>query len=332
MTVRWGVLGTGGIVRGMTAAIRAEGGEVVGVGSADADRSAALAAELGIARAFAPHHELLGLAADLDAVYVATTNDRHHADALACIRAGIPVLVEKPFALDLAQAEDIVAAARAAGVFAMEAMWMRFQPVFAELERLVAAGRIGEPRLAHVDFGVLLEPAPARRWFARELGGGALLDVGVYALAFVTSVLGPPTAARALGELTATGVDASVSVALRHEGGGLSSWSCSMVADTGVEATVGGSEGHVRVHGPFHEGPALSLRRGTEVLEEHRAEDVRAGYRRQVAEVHRCLAAGARESSRMPLDLTLTVARWLEEIRHQIGLRFPHEDGGPAGG
>jgi predicted dehydrogenase len=157
MTVRWGVLGTGGIVPPVVAAIRAEGGDVVAIASADHGRAAARAAELAIGRSFGAHHDLLSMADGLDAVYLATTNDRHHADLLACIAAGVPVLAEKPFTLDLAQAVEVQRAARAGGVFVMEGMWMRFQPVFVELERRIAAGQIGEPVLAHVDFGIAAE-------------------------------------------------------------------------------------------------------------------------------------------------------------------------------
>jgi predicted dehydrogenase len=323
--VRWGMLGTGGIALSLTEAIRAEGGEVAAVASSDLDRAEAFATQHGIARALAPHQRLFDLADELDAVYIGTTNELHHAQLLAAVGAGLPVLCEKPFTLDLPQAEEAVAAARATGVFVMEAMWMRFQPAFVEVERRVAEGQIGEPLIAQADFGIAAEPDPGRRWFSRELGGGALLDVGVYPLTFVSSILGAPVEARALGEFAGTGVDASVSVAMRHGGGRLSSWSCSFVADTGVEATVAGAEGSIRVHSPFHSAGRLSLRRQREVVEEHALEDAHLGYRLEVAEVHRCLAAGATESDRMPLDLTLSTMRWLDELRRQIGLTYPHE-------
>jgi predicted dehydrogenase len=327
---RWGVLGTGGIALALTEAIRAEGGEVAAVASGDLDRAEAFAMQHGIARAVAPHDRLFELGDELDAVYVGTTNDLHQHQALAAIEAGIPVLCEKPFTLDLPQAEEVVDAARRAEVFVMEAMWMRFQPAFLEVERRVAAGQIGEPILAQADFGIAAEPDPTRRWFDRALGGGALLDVGIYPLTFVSSILGDPVEAQALGELAATGVDASVSVAMRHGGGRLSSWSCSFVADTGVEATVAGSEGSIRVHGPFHSAGRLTLRRGAEVLDEHHLEDAHLGYRLEVAEVHRCLDAGETESPRMPLERTLTTMRWLDELRRQVGVRYPHEAEAPS--
>jgi predicted dehydrogenase len=326
VTRRWGVLGTGDIARALVAAIRAEGGEVVAVASATPDRARAFAREHRIPAAFAPHVELLDHADELDVLYVGTTNDQHHAQALAAIRAGVPVLCEKPFTLDLPQAHEVVEAARDAGVFVMEAMWMRFQPAFREVLRRVEAGQVGEPVLVQADFGIAAHADRDRRWFSRELGGGALLDVGVYPLSFATLVLGEPTAASALGELADTGVDATVSVAMRHGAGRLSSWSCSFVADTGVEATVAGPEGSLRVHGPFHHAGRLSLRRRNEVVEEHRLEDTHLGHRLEVAEVHCWLDAGRTESPAIPLDHTLTVMRWLDELRRQVGVTYPHED------
>ncbi|WP_165403884.1 Gfo/Idh/MocA family protein [Egicoccus halophilus] len=326
MSLRWGILGTGGIARKMVAAARARGGEVAAVGSGDPARAAAFAEEHGIARHHGRHHDLLARPEDVDVVYVATTNDRHHADALACIEAGVPVLVEKPFTLDLEQAEEVAAAARTAGVFCMEAMWMRFQPAFLEVERRIAAGHIGEPLLVQADFGIAATPDTDRRWFARELGGGALLDVGVYPLTFATGLLGTPERAFALGELADSGVDATVAVAMRHGGGRLSSWSCSFVADTGVEATVSGAEGSLRVHGPFHHAGRLTLRQGSTVVEEHDLQGTEAGFEYEVDEVVRCLEDGRTESPRMPLALSLTTLRWLDELRRQVGVTYPHED------
>ncbi|MFA9446569.1 Gfo/Idh/MocA family protein [Egicoccus sp. AB-alg6-2] len=327
MTVRWGILGTGGIARKMVAAVRARGGEVVAVASGDAARARAFADEQNVASAYGRHHDLLARPEDVDVVYVATTNDRHHLDAMACVEAGVPVLVEKPFALDLERAEAVVAAARTAGTFVMEAMWMRFQPGFVEAERRVAAGQVGEPLLVQADFGIAALPDTDRRWFSRELGGGALLDVGIYPLTFVTSVLGTPTRAAALGTLADTGVDATVSVAMRHGQERLSSWSCSFVADTGVEATVAGREGSLRLHGPFHAGGRLSLRRGSTVVEEHALEGPENGFEHEVDEVVHCIEGGRSQSERMPLALTLTTMRWLDELRRQVGVVYPHEDG-----
>ena len=321
MSVRWGVLGTGSIAAALTEAVRAEGGEVVAVSSADPARAAAFATAYDIERHHAPHHELLA-AGDLDVAYVATTNDRHHADVLACLEAGVAVLAEKPFALDLAQTDELLAAAQRAGVFLMEAMWMRFQPAFLELEHRLEAGQIGPPALLTAHFGISLPVDPTRRWFAREQGGGSLVDVGVYPLTLALAVLGEPEEITALAQLADTGVDAQLAVAMRHPTG-LASWSCSFVADLGVEATVAGPEGSLRLHAPFHHAPRLTRHRGLELVEDLVVPGAELGYRHEVREVHRCLAAGRTQSERMPWELTRTLMRWLDALRAQVGVTYP---------
>jgi predicted dehydrogenase len=325
--VRWGIFGTGDIADALTQAIRAEGGEVVAVSSAHAGRAAAFAERHGIARHHAPHHALLD-AGGVDAVYVATTNDRHRDDAIACLEAGVPVLLEKPFALSEAQTRGVLTTAERTGVFLMEAMWMRFQPGLFELERRIAAGQIGTPRLLAAHFGIVAEHDPTRRWFAREQGGGALLDIGVYPLTFAISLLGTPIEAQAVGETADSAVDEQLAVAMRHTGG-VSSWSASFVADAGVEATVAGSEGSFHLSTPFHEVPRLLRRQGGQDVEEAAVDGAGLGYRPEVREVHRCLAEGLTESPRMPHALSRTVMHWLDVLRHQLGVVYPGD--APAG-
>ena len=325
MATRWGIMGTGRIARALCAAIRDEGGEVVAVSSSSRERAERFAADHDVPRAHGRHHDLLETQ-DLDAVYVATTNDRHHADALACLAAGIPVLVEKPFTLDQAQAREVVEAARARGVFLMEAMWMRFQPAFLEVERRIERGEIGVPRLVSADLGFAASADPSGRLFGADLGGGSLLDLGVYPLTLAISFLGEPTAVAAAARLDAGGVDTQASVAMHHAEG-TSAWSSTLEADSGWEATVGGTEGSLRLEAPFHHSARITRRQRGRVVEELEVPDASLRYRLEVREVHRCLDAGEIESPRMPWELTCTVMSWLDRIRHQVGLRYPHERG-----
>jgi predicted dehydrogenase len=321
-------MGTGRMARALCAAIRDEGGEVVAVSSSSVERAERFAADHEVPRAHGSHHDLPE-AQDLDAVYVATTNDRHHGDALACLSAGIPVLVEKPFALDLAQAREVVEAARAAGVFLMEAMWMRFQPAFLEVERRIEEGQIGTPRLVTADLGFVATADPSGRLFGAHLGGGSLLDLGVYPLTLAISFLGAPTSTSAVARLDPGGVDTQASVVMRHDEG-TSAWSSTLEADSGMEATIGGTEGSLRLESPFHHSARITRRHRGRVVEELDVPDASLRYRLEVREVHRCLDAGETESPRMTWELTCTVMGWLDHLRHQVGVRYPHErDGGP---
>ena len=318
-------MGTGGMARTLLSAIRDEGGEVVAVSSASQTRADRFADEQGIPRAHGHHHALLE-DPDIDVVYVATTNDRHHDDALACIAAGRPVLVEKPFCLNLSQARDVVEQARDRQVFVMEAMWMRFQPAFLEVERRIAEGQIGQPQLVQADLGFRADSDPSGRLFTARLGGGSLLDVGVYPLTLAISFLGVPTDVHAVAQLNDDGVDTQVSAAMRHAEG-TSTWSCSLAADSGMEATVGGTEGSLRFEAPFHHSARITHRRRGEVIEDFTVPDADLMYRLEVREVHDGLDQGVAESTRMPLDLTLTVMGWMDDLRHQIGVTYPDEHG-----
>lgn len=316
MGPRWAIMGTGGIAAAFVPAILAEGGSVVAVGSGDADRAAAFARTHGIARHHGRHHDVLE-GGDVDVVYVATTNDRHHLDAMACVEAGVPVLVEKPFALDLARVDGVLAAAGARDVFVMEAMWMRLQPGFLAVQERIAAGAIGVPTLLTGHFGISRPVDPTRRWFSADLGGGALLDVGIYPLTLAIALLGEPIEARALGTLASTGVDAQLAVAMRHRQA-LSSWSCSFVSDHGVEAVVSGPDGSLALHQPFHNAARVTHRVDGAVVEDLEVAGAELEYRFEVREVHRCLDEGLSQSPRVTWEDTRRVQRWLDALREQV--------------
>lgn len=320
MSRRWGIMGTGSIAAALADAITAEGGTVVAVSSGSAERASAFAADRGIPHSYGHHHELTG-DPDVEVVYVATTNERHRDDVRACVEAGLPVLAEKPFALDLADTRAVLEFARERGVFVMEAMWMKLQPGFIDLQRRIAAGEIGPPRLVQADFGFPADSDTGRRWFSRELGGGALLDVGIYPLTLAIAVLGPPTRIAAVGERAATGVDTQVAVAMQHDTG-VSSWSCSLVADTGIEATVAGPGGSLRLRSEMHNSPGVTRRVRADEREVGDAVGHELGYRWEVREVHRCLDEGRTESDIIPHAATVEVMAALDEVRRQVGVTF----------
>lgn len=324
MTIRWGIAGTGRIAGAFAATIaETPDAEVAAVASARRRRAEDFAAEHGIPAAFAPHEALA--AAGVDAVYVAATNERHRSIAVACLEAGVPVLLEKPVALDAVQAAEIVAASHRTGTFLMEAWWTRFLPSFDAATRVIDGGEIGPVRWVQADFGFPVDSPPESRFWSPEMGGGALLDIGIYPLSLAHLLLGPPEETRAVGVPAATGVDAQMAAVSVHRGGAMSVLSASFTADTAVEATIAGPSGRIRIHAPFHHSALLTVHRGGERVAAHDTAYSGTGYGYEVEEVHRCLAAGVSESPKRPHADTLAVMRWMDEVRRQIGVRFPGE-------
>ncbi|NNF64525.1 MAG: Gfo/Idh/MocA family oxidoreductase [Acidimicrobiia bacterium] len=314
---KWGIAGTGRIAHAMAKTLTAmDDASIAAVSSNDSDRAARFAGEYRIAAAVTDQAAIAEC--DVDAVYVANTNEKHMEVTLACLDAGIPVLCEKPLAIAADDAGAMIERARTNNVFLMEAMWMVFQPAFLQLRKLLVDGVIGTPTHVTADFGFPAEPSAGSRLFDPAQGGGGLLDLGIYPLTFAIEVLGAPAAVAAVGVPTATGVDAQMGAAIRHVGGGISTISSSVLADTSVAAVVSGPEGRIMVNSPFHHSQLLTLHRGGDVVESWDVSYEGSGYRFEVAEVHRCIAAGEIESPMRPLDDTLEVMHWLDVIGAQI--------------
>jgi predicted dehydrogenase len=196
---------------------------------------------------------------DVDVVYVATPHPSHAETALLAIEAGKHVLVEKPFTLNAAEARAVVEAARARGVFCMEAMWTRFLPHVARIRELLAAGALGDIRTVIADHGQWFERDAAHRLFAPALGGGALLDLGVYPVSFASMVLGTPSRVTAVGDLAFTGVDAQTSMLLQYDGGAHAVLTTTLEAVGTTRAAIIGTEGRIEVDRRFYGPTTFSL-------------------------------------------------------------------------
>lgn len=285
---------------------------LVGVASHSPGRAEDFASRNGC-RAYPSIDHLVGSGV-IDAVYVASANHHHLGDTLAAIDAGVPVLCEKSVTVDAAAAAVMIGRARSAGVFLMEAMWMRFHPFWETVDGIIGRGEIGEVLGVRADLGFVANPDPARRWFDPSQGGGALLDVGIYPASFAYFVAGPVEAVSAEGVLAAGGVDGTVAFSLRH-GTAVSSLSCSLLADTSNRAVIAGSAGRIELDAPFHHTSRVSRWRAGDLVEEFDVSHPGSGYRLEVDEVHRCLREGLTESPRHPLDDTLEVMRLLDRVR-----------------
>lgn len=325
MAHRWGIMGSGGIAQQMARTLRQVGSSLVAVGSARPGAAKAFAAEWKVAHAL-DSHEAVASHPDVDIVYVATTNDRHLDNALACVESGTPVLCEKPLTINAAQARRLTEVARQSGVLAMEAMWMRFVPMAAKVLELLAAGAIGDLRHIDVTFGHTPDLDAGRRWMSREQGGGSLLDLGIYPLTLIHLVAGSPTSFEARADLAATGVDLQTQVISEHPGGVGASMMSSFLADSANEAVIAGTEGRLRLLAPFHHSGTVQVEQRGEIVERHDTSYDGEGFAFEVAEMERSVEEGLLESPHRPHADTLTVLEWMDGIRERVGVVYP-EDG-----
>jgi len=324
--VRWGILGTGAIARRFVEGLETlPEAEVLAVGSRSEASAEGFAETRGIPRRYGSYEELVA-DPDVDVVYVATPHPFHAENAELCLGAGKAVLCEKPFTVNAAEAERVVGLARERGLFLMEGMWTRFFPLMERVRALTSGGEIGELRMLAADFGFRTGVDPASRLFAPELGGGALLDVGVYCVSLASMVLGEPVRTAGLAHLGETGVDEQAAVVLEHAAGRLSSLSIGIRTATPQEATIFGTEGYVKIHAPWWRPTTMTLSRPERDDETVEAPIAGNGFNYEAAEVMRCLDEGMTESAVMPLDETLCVMRAMDEIRAAWGLRYPGEE------
>ena len=329
-TVNWGILGPGRIAIKFATGLRhAAGARLVAVGSRSAERAARFAAEHGAARAYGGY-EALAADADVDAVYVATPHPQHAAACLLCLEAGKHVLCEKPLTVNAAEAGAVAAGARDRGLLLMEGMWTRFIPATVALRDLLAAGEIGEPHVMHADIGFASTPDPASRLYAPELAGGALLDLGVYCVAFASMVWGTPSGVAASAHVGTTGVDERTSVSLRYPGGAVAALTCSLTTGSPHLASVMCSGGYVTVGPPFWKGSRLTVHRGGAPPDERSYPIAGNGFNYEAEHFMELIRAGARESPLMPLAESIAISETLDAARRCIGLRYPFEEREPA--
>ena len=323
--IRWGIVGPGRIAESVLPDFaHVPDARVVAVASRSQERADAFAARHGIDRAHGSYTDLLANP-DVDVLYVATPHPQHHAVALAALRAGKALLVEKSFTATTAGAAEVVDLARETGVFAMEAMWTRFQPAVVRLRELIADGAIGEVRSVQADLGVQRDFDPADRLFAPELGGGALLDLGVYVVSFAQMLLGDPDTVTATGSRFPTGVDAEAALLLGYADGRSATLTTSLRTSLPGQARVFGTTGWIDVLPRFHHPQTIVLHRAGAEAEEITLPQLGGGYSHELIEVTECLRAGRTESTVMPLADTLAVQSVLEQAAGQLGVTFTED-------
>ncbi len=322
--IRWGILGTGFIAGKFAEGLAVlPDAELVAIGSRTAAAANAFAERFNVPYRHDSYHALMADAA-VDAIYVATPHPLHAENALMALDVGKPVLCEKPFTINAREAAKVIESARAKKLLVMEAMWTRFLPPLVRLREMLAAGAIGEPRALYANFGFRAARQEGR-WFEPALGGGALLDVGVYTVSLASMIFGAPAQISGHADIGPTGVDEQSSVLLRHAGGQLAVLHSAIRVNTPQEALVLGTLGRIKLHAGWWKGSSMthSLDAGGEEFLEFPFTG--NGYQFQAVEFMNCLREGRTESKIMPLSETLSIMQTLDTLRGQWGLKYPME-------
>jgi predicted dehydrogenase len=324
-SIRWGILGTGRIAGEFAQGLQhAPGGKLVAVGSRGQGTAQAFARQHGIARVHASYQSLVE-DPEVDVIYVASPHSTHCEHTLMCLDAGKHVLCEKPLAVNLQEANLMMDRARQQECFLMEAMWMWFVPLIQEARKRIAQGVIGQVRMIQADFGFRVDLNPEARLFNPHLAGGALLDVGIYPIAFASLFLGPPQQIVSLPSICATGVDEQSAFVMRHSSGALSIGAAAIRTRTSQSAWIHGTEGSIHFPSTFWKAQHLQI-----IRENHPPEILSMpfdgnGYQFEALEVHQCLEAGMMESSLMTHEQSRSFMQIMDAMRGQWQMRYPME-------
>jgi predicted dehydrogenase len=312
--LRWGIISTGGIARTFANDLQyTESGVAVAVGSRTMEAANTFADRFNIARRYGSYEELVS-DPEVDAVYVGTPHPMHFENAKLALEYGKPVLVEKAFTMTAKEAIELIEVARAKNLFLMEAMWTRFLPHVAAVNELIAAGEIGDIVAVEADHGQHFDYDPASRWFSPELGGGALLDLGVYPVSFASMLLGTPSRMVTMIDLAPTGVDRQVSMIFGYDNGAQAYLNTTTGAKTPTTATISGTKARIEIDGDFYAPSAFSVITRAGEARRFEFETQGRGLHFEAAEVARCIRSGVLESPLMTLDETVSIMKTMEAV------------------
>ena len=323
--LRWGILGTGGIAHEQTAELLGNGFIVTAVGSRTQESADAFAAEFGIPVAHGSYETLVA-DPEVDVIYVSTPHPFHVAGAILALNAGKHVLVEKAFTINAAEARSVVALAAEKHLVVLEAMWTRFLPHMLRIREIIAAGTIGEVRTLLADHNQDLPKDPKHRLNDPALGGGALLDLGIYPVSFAHDLFGTPSTIQANAAKTATGVDRQTAIVLSYADGQQAVLHTALDTLGPNRAAVIGTLGRIEIDSVWYTPTPFTVFDSRGNIVEKFDQPVRnRGMQYQAWELERLVAAGLLTGDILPASESVQIMETLDEIRREIGLVYPGE-------
>ena len=323
--IRWGILACGKIAKKFAADLKSvEDGELIAVASRDIERAKQFAADFPAKYVFGSYEELVNCD-EVDAIYVASPHSHHHEHTLLCLNHGKAVLCEKAFAINEQQAKEMIDLARTKKVFLMEALWTRFLPHYLKVRDMIAEGKLGELKGVLANFGFKPPEPVSPRLFEPALGGGSLLDIGIYPVFLAQSILGVPDSITAKMDPAHTGVDEQCSIVFHYKNGMTANLFSTLASNLETDADIFGTKGRIRLTNRFYE-PSATIQYYPDIITSRTIMPIEKeagwGYQHEIRHVNECLQKGLTESPVWSLDETLSLMQTLDAIREAMGLRY----------
>ena len=322
----WGIIGLGSIAKKFAEGLAVlPNAKLYAVASRSLEKAKKFAASYNAPVAYGSYEEI---AADknVDIIYIATPHTLHYENTMMSLRNKVAVLCEKPFAINRKEVVNMIATAKENKVFLMEAMWTAFLPSIIKIKEVIASGLIGEVQTIRADFGIKPPYDPTSRIYNLSLGGGSLLDIGIYPAFLALEILGKPDEIKALASIGKTGVDENCGFVFRYKNGPIASLFSTILADTSTDAMITGTDGIIHIHSKFFMPVGFTVISSEDKATEIAPEYAGNGYNYEAAEVMACLDRGAMESNIMSHEKSLQLIEILDKIRNECGIQYPEHD------
>jgi predicted dehydrogenase len=323
---RWGILGPGRIAEKFSEGLKLCDNAVLwSVGSRDKSRAEAFAQKFGFARSFGSYEEMVA-DPELDVVYIATPHSHHHEQTLLCLNSGKHVLCEKAFALNLREVEEMVALAKSKNLFLMEALWPPFQPSYQKADEVIRSGELGTVMTIAGRFGFVSLYDPTSRVYDLQLGGGSLLDIGIYPVMDILRYMGMPTGISAVASFAPTGSDDSLLAVLDYGNERRATAYSSFIDDAGIGTTIVFEKGKIILERNREKIQFMTVEREGAEPETFKVKPEASGFNLEALEVMTCLDEGRIESAVVPHSFSLDLMKLLDDIRSVAGIAYPGRD------
>ena len=322
----WGIIGCGKIAHKFAQDIQVlKNAKLHAVASRSLDKALAFGKVYEVEHCYGSYEEML-TCPKLDVVYIATPHVAHCANTLMCLNGKIPVLCEKPFAMNATEVRRMIAASNNNNTFLMEALWTRFLPTIQKTLSIIEQGAIGDIQSLKADFGFKADVNASGRLFDQKLGGGALLDVGIYPVFLALLLLGKPVDIKAIASIGKTNVDENCAMLFKYPANKMAILDCSIVTKTATEALIYGTKGTIRINGRWHEPTSLTVLIDGKDPQDYFFDFDTNGYSYEIEEVQRCLGAKQLSSDLLSHHFSLDLIELLDEIRRIAGIHYPNND------